>query len=230
MNRRISLALVGIAAVATTIAIAQPAKDTKDTKATKPAAVQPADQHQLPPGWTAEDMKAMEVAATPGKQHAHLAEALGTWTAKCSMWPAPGAEPMKSESTATITSVMDGKFTKCEWSGEMPGMGPFQGFGLYGFDNAGQKFQSVWIDNMGTGMMIGTGELSSDGKTMTWTYNYNCPIAKKPVVMREIEKITGKDTRTMEMHGADPKTGKEYKMMEMHMTRTGAAPAVKGAR
>ena len=27
--------------------------------------------------------------------------------------------------------------------------------------------------------MNGTGELSDDGKTMTWKYTFNCPITKK---------------------------------------------------
>jgi len=120
----------------------------------------------------------------------------------------------------TIVPLIDGKFTKCEWSGDMPGMGPFNGLGIYGYDNVGKKFQSTWIDNMGTAMMQGTGELSSDGKTLTWNMQYTCPITQKPTVMREIERITGKDTRVMEMHGVDPKSGKEYKMMEITMTRT----------
>src|SRR6185369_8383638 len=89
----------------------------------------------------------------------------------------------------------------------------FNGFGLNGFDNVSQKFQSVWVDNMGTGMMNGTGELSSDKKTMTWTMTYNCPIQKKPVVMREVETWTGKDSMTFTMFGPDAKTGKEYKVM-----------------
>ncbi len=107
----------------------------------------------------------------------------------------------------------------------MPGMGPFNGFGLYGFDNVSQKFQGVWIDNMGTGMMTGTGELSSDGKTLTWTYNYTCPMLKKPTTMREVDRITGKDTRTMEMFGTDPVTGKEYRMMEVLLTRKAGSTA-----
>ena len=41
----------------------------------------------------------------------------------------------------------------------------------------------------------------------------------------QIERITGKDTRVMEMYGTDPKSGKEFKMMEIALTRkSGAAP------
>jgi hypothetical protein len=101
----------------------------------------------------------------------------------------------------------------------MPGMGPFNGFGIYGFDNVSQKFQSTWIDNMGTGMMVGTGELSPDGKSVTWDFTYNCPIQKKPVHMREVDTFTSPNSRTLEMFGADPKSGKEYKMMSIELTK-----------
>jgi hypothetical protein len=160
-------------------------------------------------------------AATPGKIHEFLASGVGNWNGKNKMWmPGGGDEPMKSESKSKVTSILDGRFIKVEVEGEMPGgMGPFTGFGLYGFDNVTQQFVSTWIDNMGTGMMTGTGELSKDGKTLTWNYTYNCPIQKKAVPLREVETITGDKTRKMEMFGQDPKTGKEFKMMSMELTK-----------
>src|SRR5688572_18638332 len=59
-------------------------------------------------------------AGTPGPQHARLIENVGVWQGKCNMWMTPGAEPVASEFTTTITSVMDGRFTKCEVKGEIP--------------------------------------------------------------------------------------------------------------
>lgn len=229
-----SMCVVGAAAIAASFAFAQPSKDTKAVKpaqTTKQTAqpakqtAQPAGDHKMeaPPGMSEADMKACMEAATPGPMHEHLAASVGTWTGKSKMWMAEGMEPTVSDMTSEITSIMDGKFTKCESKGDMPGMGPFSGFGVYGYDNVSKKFQSTWLDNMGTGMMTGTGELSSDGKTMTWTYTFNCPIQKKPVMMREVERSTGKDTMTLEMFGPDPKTGKEYKIMEISLTRTGGA-------
>ena len=82
-----------------------------------------------------------------------------------------------SECKATITSMMDGRFTRCEVEGEMPGMGPFNGFGIYGYDNVSQKFVGSWIDNCGTGIMQGTGEMSADGKVMTWNMELASPSA-----------------------------------------------------
>jgi hypothetical protein len=236
MNRSSRFALVGIAAVITASASLAFAQATKDPKPAPPKSTPPAKDpsggaagdHQLPPGMTEEDMKACIEAGTPGPQHEHLAKGVGVWQGKTKMWMTPEmTEPQTSECTSTITAMMDGRFTKCEIEGDMPGMGPFNGFGLYGFDNVSKKYQSTWIDNCGTGMMNGTGELSSDGRTLTWVFNYNCPITKKPTTMREVERYTGKDTMTLEMYGVDPKSGKEFKMMEIAFTRKpgGAARA-----
>jgi hypothetical protein len=205
------IATLDLVALVASIAIAEPSKDTKA------AAGQP--EMKLPPGWTEADMKAVMEAGTPGKMHAQLAKSVGTWQGKSSMWMAPGGgEPMVSECTSTVSPMMDGRFFKCEMNGEMPGMGPYNGLGIYGYDNVAGKFVSSWIDNHGTGMMNGDGELSADGKTITWNYTYNCPITKKPAIMREVETTEG-NSKTLEMFGADPKTGKEFKMMRIELTK-----------
>ena len=229
MTRTSLFAVAGLVAAAG-LAIAQPAKDKPapgHTPHAKPASAQPAGQPemQLPPGWTPADMQACIAAGTPGEQHAKLAADAGVWQGKTKMWMAPGTEPMESTVKSTITPILDGRFVKCQMEGEMPGMGPFSGFGVYGFDNVTQKYQATWIDNCSTTIMMGTGEASSSGDTMTWKYNSTCPLTKKPTTMREVDKNTGKDSKVMEMYTIDPKSGKEYKMMEVTFTRTGPAPA-----
>lgn len=224
MKLSLGLSIVGVAALTASIALAQNTRDPGKT-APKPPATQPSKQAapahapELPPGMSAADMQACMEAGTPGPMHQHLLDAVGVWHGKSTMWMTPAAEPLKSECVSTITSAMDGRFTKCEMQGDMPGMGPFNGFGISGYDNVAKKFQASWIDNCGTGIMNGTGELSSDGKTLTWNYTYNCPITRKPAVMREVDRRTGKDTMTMEMYSTDPGTGKEFKMMEIAFTR-----------
>jgi hypothetical protein len=37
--------------------------------------------------------------------------------------------------------------------------------------------------------------------------------------MREIETITGDDTKTLDMFSTDPKSGEEYQMMRIELTR-----------
>jgi hypothetical protein len=126
---------------------------------------------------------------------------------------------MKSDCTYTVTSIMDGRYIKAELAGEMPGMGPFNGLGITGFDNVSQKFVSTWVDNCNTGIVNGTGEISPDGKVLTWNFTVNCPIAKKPTIMRHNEVLTGENTKTLDIFGSDPKSGKEYKAMHIEFTR-----------
>jgi hypothetical protein len=196
---------------------AEPAKDAKPPAAG--AAGQPPEM-KLPPGWTMEDMQAYAAAATPGKMHERLMKEVGEWHGKSTFWMAPGGgEPIRSECTYTVKSMLDGRYTQAVMAGDMPGMGPYNGFALTGFDNVSQKFVCTWIDSQSTGMMNGTGELSADGKTTTWTYNFHCPITKKPALMRQVETITGADRKTLEMWGPDPKSGKEFKMMRVEFTK-----------
>lgn len=213
-----------VAGLATTWALAQPPADKAKAPAPKPTAAQPAGQ----PPMTPEMQKMMEAymkAATPGKEQAVLTKGVGTWECKCKSWPGPDQTPQEWTATTVISSMMDGRFTHAEVKGDVPGMGPFHGAGVYGYDNVAKQYQSTWLDSMGTGMMVGTGTLSADGKTMTWTYNFTCPITCKPAVMREVEHFTSDNETKMEMFGPDPVSGKEYKMMEMTSTRKGGAPA-----
>jgi len=158
-------------------------------------------------------------------------EAVGVWDGKNTMWMGPDAPPMQSTCVSTITPMMEGRYIKCEMTGDMAEMGTFNGFGIQGFDNVSQQFQGSWVDNHSTGIMTGVGERSSDGKTLTWKYTYNCPITKKPAVMREIERRTSPNTMEFEMWGTDPVSGKEYKMMLIEFTRRGGAtPSATGNR
>lgn len=219
MNRknRLAITVFTVLAAAGSLAFAQAQKDKQP-------------QFQLPPGWTSADMQACTEAGTPGPQHQHLVQAVGVWQGKTTTWFAPGAEPITGECTSTITSIMDGRFTKCEMSGDMAGMGPMSGLGLYGYDNVSKKFQATWICSCGTGMMSGVGDLSADGTTLSWQYTHSCPITKKQTAMREVERRSGNDNFTLETFGVDPKSGKEFKMMEIAFTRKPGGASASTAR
>jgi hypothetical protein len=205
--------LVVMGAIVASLAVAE----TKDKPAAGDAAT--GAQPQLPPGWTEADMMALVKAATPGEQHKDMARQVGTWNGKNTMWMSPDAPPMTAESKTVITPIMDGRYVKAEVTGDMPGMGPFKGMGIYGYDNVQQKFVATWIDSHSTGIMNGVGEMSPDGKTLTYTYSYHCPITKKPTKVREVHTTTGETTKTLEMYGTEPKSGKEFKMMKIELTK-----------
>jgi len=200
--------VIGIAIVACSIAIAEPGSESKN---------QP--QIKLPPGWTEADMQACMAASTPGKIHQQLAKGAGDWQGRQTMWMYDGADPVQNEVASRVTPIMDGRYLKIEFSGQTPNMGPFTGFGLTGYDNVSGKVVSTWIDNWSTGIMYGLGEISDDGKTITTKMSHNCPINKKPVVIRQIETLTSPNTKTLEMFSTDPKTGREFKMLSIELSR-----------
>jgi uncharacterized protein DUF1579 len=178
-----------------------------------------AGERKLPPGVSEADMKACEEAAKPGPMHEKLAKSAGTWTGTEQMWMAPGTEPTSTPTTWTIATVMGGRYLKTDVTGDMPGFGPYTGTGLSGFDNVSQQFVADWVDNMSTGIMQGTGELSADGKTLTWKYTFNCPMTKKPDTMREVQKFTSDGTMSVEFFCNDPKSGQEYKCMAAELKK-----------
>jgi len=174
----------------------------------------------LPPGWTAEDMKACAEAGTPGEPHRLLARSVGTWLGKTKMWMAPGIpEAIEGECTQTISALFDGRYIQGELAGNFPGMGPFRGLGITGFDNVSGKYVGTWLDNQSTGMMHGVGELSKDGKTLTWAFTCNCPIRKAPASIRQVETYPDAETMTFEMFTTDPKSGKEFQCMRIDFKR-----------
>ncbi len=213
-NRNCGIVASLVVLAAGSIAIAQPSK--------KADAAKPSPEEQM-----ALCMQMCGEAATPGPEHAHLAKGVGTWNGKMTMYmPLPDSEPMKADCLSTITSVLGGRFFACESKSDMGPMGMFEGHGVYGFDNVSKEYTAIWYDTMGTGMATGTGERSSDGKTMTWTLTFNCPVKKGPITMRQIERVTGPDTMVMEMYGPNMLTGEEYKMMEIAYTRDSAHAGV----
>jgi len=98
-------------------------------------------------------------------------------------------------------------------------MGPFSGFGISGFDNVSQKFQSTWIDNMGTGIMHSEGTADASGKTINWVGMMSDPMTGKVTKERMVTTITDDDHHTFEMYGVPPGGKKEMKMMTLEYTR-----------
>lgn len=201
--------VVGLAAVAG----CSTSKSTSvDTQACDPAM-------QLPKGWTQDDMQACMMAGTPGEEHADLMKLAGTWVSDERMRMGPDMPEMPSTGTWTMTSILDGRYLQLDAAGEIPGMGPYKGLGLMGFDNVSQKYVATYVDQMSTGMMHGEGKMSADGKTLTINYTFNCPITKKKGVFREVLRFDGSNKMHVEMFMKDPKSGKEYTCMTAELTR-----------
>jgi len=205
--------IVGLAVLAGSLAAAQQSKD-------KPAKGDGGHgQPGLPPE-AQEHMRACIEAGTPGKWHEWLGKQVGVWEGSSQLWMGPtGGEPARGTCTWTVTRIFEGRYLQAALNAELPGMGTFSGLGFTGFDNVSQKFVGSWLDSHSTGIMQGVGELSKDGKRLDWKYTQNCPLSKKPIIVRQVDHFIDADTIAFEMFTIDPPSGKEYKCMRVDFTR-----------
>lgn len=98
------------------------------------------------------DMAAWAEANKTNDHHAHLAKTVGEWKVLGKFWMGPG-EPMETEGASTVESILDGRYVKHSYNSSFAGA-PFSGLGIDGYDNAKEKYVSLWIDNMSTGFCL----------------------------------------------------------------------------
>lgn len=167
----------------------------------------------------AEMMKAWQEYATPSDAHKVLAGTVGNWKYTSKFWEAADATPEESKGTSKLKMILGGRFLQHETKGKAMGM-PFEGLGITGYDNIKKKYDTLWMDTMGTGVMHGSGSFDAATSTLTDKGEFTCPLTKgKTREYRTEWKITDKKNMTFTMYGPGPEGGKEFKQMEMIFKR-----------
>ncbi len=169
------------------------------------------------PGMDEATMAKMKEFSTPGEGHRVLDPLVGQWQYAMKWWMTADATPQESTGSSQAKWILDGHFLQEDVTGMSMGQ-PFTGMGVTGYDNLKKKYDSIWLDNMGTGMMISDGSYDAANKTLTFKGTFSCPIENGPRTSRGVLKITGDDSHTYEMYMTD-KDGKEFKAMEITYTR-----------
>lgn len=196
--------------------------DMKEMEKKAKDALQPKKEEAQPAGMPdAAAMEAMMKAMAPGEMHAVLAKQAGTWDCTMKMFM-PGMPETPEKGTMTIEMIMGGRYQHFMYKGSFMGQ-PFEGAGTAGYNNVTKKFESTWLDSMGTGTMFSTGELDKDGKLVMRT-EFADPMTGKMTKQREVTTHKSDNEALMEFYhtGQD---GKENKVMEIAMKRSGPAPA-----
>lgn len=170
-----------------------------------------ASEPEMSPESQAEMAAWMELAQ-PGEHHQHLQAYAGKWKTQMKMWMAPGAEPMLNESTVEAEWIMDGRFLKWQQKGDFAGS-PYSGLGYDGYNNGDGRYESIYMDNFGTLMVLYTGQCSDDGKTRVMQGSFTNPMAGATIEQRNVYSWIDDDHFKMEsfMKMGD----EEYKQMEM---------------
>jgi hypothetical protein len=168
---------------------------------------------------TAQDeQKAMEAYMKAGavtENHAYLKKLAGAWTAKTTMWMAPGQPPSESGGTIEGRLIMGGRFVVMDFKGTMMGQ-PFEGFQISGYDNMLKKYTTLWIDNTSTAFFMLAGALDAKN-VLIQTGEWADPMSGITKV-RAVVRFPNPDEYVWEQYMVMP-DGKEFKSMEMRCTR-----------
>jgi hypothetical protein len=165
-------------------------------------------------GDQAEMMKKWQEYMTPGPVHQQFANMTGKWKATITQYM--GGQESKSEGIATYEMILGGRYMKSTYKGNMMGM-EFEGMGLDAFDNGTKEFISVWLDNMGTGVMTLKGKLDSQTRTVTYWGSMYDPMTGKDAKVKTLMKEIDANNFTFEMFSVED--GKETKNMHIAYTR-----------
>src|SRR5205085_759640 len=140
----------------------------------------------------AQDEKAREAqmkAAAPGPVHQRLAKVAGEYATHGKFTFKPGAPAQESDGSSKLTMILGGRFLQEENQGKLLGM-PVTSMHLYGYDNATNKYVSVWMYTGATGFMTLLGTSPDDGKTVNYEASFDAAGGAKQmlkVVMRHID-------------------------------------------
>jgi len=163
-----------------------------------------------------EDMQKWTAYMTPGDMHQMLAKANGTWNEELTMWESPDAPPQKMMASCEMKMIMDGRYQEANHSGNFNNM-PFQGHSIIGYDNIKKVFQSMWIDNMSTGITYMEGTYDPATKMVTLTGKMMNPMIGAEEDVKQTWQFVDDNTQLVQMFGM--KDGKEMKTMEIKLTR-----------
>jgi len=182
------------------IAEEEPAKETQSEEKVV------TDQNQAP------DMEIWKEYATPNENHKVLDAFVGNWDYTVKWWSSPNSEPEISKGTSEVKWIMDGRFLEKTAHGTSMDQ-PFEGMGITGYDNARKEYVSVWIDNMGTGVMVSSGKYDASTKTFEEKGEFTQPKMGE-TTFRGVTKIINGDKFVYEMYIKD-KDWQEYKALEI---------------
>ncbi len=163
---------------------------------------------------TEEQMAAWMAVAAPGDEHKFMARMEGTWKAKTKFWMAADTPPTESEGTMTSKMILGGRFLQANYEGMTP-WGEFNGVAIDGYDRIRSKYTGIWMDSMGTMMMIFEG--SCDGDVRTMMSDYVDP-SGKPSKMKGVTTIVSENEHKYESWAEAPNGG-SFQNMEIIYTR-----------
>ncbi len=158
-------------------------------------------------------------AGIPGPEHEVLKAFEGTWNASVSYWMKPGEEPIHADGTMVNEWVLGNRFLQQRYTSDFMGT-PFEGLGLFGYNNVDGRYEGLWGDTMSTGMMIETGKYDPGLQIFTMIGSVTEPASKNLMRKKTVITIDSPNQHTMSMHFSDEGIDTFWKCMEIVYTRS----------
>ncbi|MEW6652309.1 MAG: DUF1579 domain-containing protein [Bacteroidota bacterium] len=162
----------------------------------------------------AEMMKKWQDYMTPSEAHKHFEKICGTWNAEIIQYM--GAQEMKAEGKAVFEMILGGRYMKSSFNSSFMGM-PMEGFGLDAYDNLTKEYISIWLDNMGTGVLYMKGRYDEAAKNYIYNGNMVDPMTGNLVKIRTVTTYFNDNKMVFDMFTGDGT--QETKSMTVTYTR-----------
>lgn len=163
-------------------------------------------------------MEQWEKYMTPSDGHKVLEKLVGTWNHTMQHWMSPDSPAEGTSGTSEISWIMDGRYVQHSVNGSWNGQ-PFKGMGIIGYDNITKEYNTIWLDNMGTGIMQANGTYNRGSNSIGEAGAFSCPMTNSTRKYRAITKFIDDNTYTYETYMTDPSSGKEFRSMLITYTR-----------
>lgn len=182
-------------------------------------------QVQLPEGMTAEELaeiqRRMAEAVRLGEEHTLMATLVGEWHQVLKLTPAPGADVMTMEGTATNEMILGGRFLKTESDLHLPGK-EGGSLSILGFDRRSDEFNTIGMDTEGTYWVTAKGTYDDETRTITMSGEDYDPIFGHLQEYDFKTRFVDEDTYVMEIWFKDAvhtRGGPPFMMIEITSTR-----------
>jgi len=180
-------------------------------------------------GWTQQGQQEDQQEADPtemageiGPENERLAPLAGKWKV-VTTFEQEGAPSESTESTATIVSVLGGRFLQETSTGTMMGM-PHENFRMWGYNVGAKRYEAVWAWTMSTGFLHLEGHSSDDGATIEWDAWYDDESGTRQEFQVKTT-ITDNDNMTIVLHAGTMPDGSAGPVLTSTYTRIRGASA-----
>lgn len=134
-------------------------------------------------------------------------------------WKSAGTPPHESMLRGDTEWVLDSRFVIQRMKGKWLDRS-FEAMVVLGYDHTSEQYTSVWMDTLGTRMLVSKGTLDESGDTITMRGEYGDVITREKVQVRIVFDVPSrrKTEFKLEMFRTDS-DGKEVKFLEAITTR-----------